>query len=74
MVRTFLDRPLEPDAVDRILRTAHRAPSAGFTQGYAFLVFEGRETSAFWEALGRVMHDYDARRAALCALGPRLEW
>ena len=50
MVRTFLDRPLEPDAVDRILRTAHRAPSAGFTQGYAFLVFEGRETSAFWEA------------------------
>jgi predicted metal-dependent hydrolase len=31
-------------------------------------------TRAFWNALGRVMHDYDARRAALRALGPRLEW
>jgi predicted metal-dependent hydrolase len=31
-------------------------------------------TSAFWAALGRVMHDYDARRAALRALGPSLEW
>ena len=31
-------------------------------------------TSAFWEVLGRVMQDYDARRAALRALGPHLEW
>ncbi len=31
-------------------------------------------TRAFWETLGRVMHDYDTRRAALRALGPRLEW
>jgi len=31
-------------------------------------------TRAFWEALGRVMHDYDTRRAALRALGPSLEW
>jgi len=31
-------------------------------------------TRAFWEALGRVMHDYDARRAALRSLGPHLAW
>jgi predicted metal-dependent hydrolase len=29
---------------------------------------------AFWMRLGRVMPDYDARRAALRALGPSLEW
>jgi predicted metal-dependent hydrolase len=31
-------------------------------------------TKAFWETFGRVMYDYDARREALRALGPRLEW
>lgn len=31
-------------------------------------------TRGFWEGLGRVMHDYDRRRAALRALGPSLEW
>ncbi len=29
---------------------------------------------AFWAQLGRVMPDYDARRDALRALGPSLEW
>ena len=53
MVRQFLDRPVDRDSVDRILRTAHRGPSAGFTQGYAFLVFEGEETKAFWDAAFR---------------------
>jgi nitroreductase len=49
MVRTFENRPLDPAVVERILRSGHRAPSAGFTQGYAFLVFEGAETRGFWE-------------------------
>lgn len=31
-------------------------------------------SSAFWSELGRVMPDYDARRDALRALGPWLEW
>ena len=31
-------------------------------------------TRAFWTTLGRVMRDYDARRDALRALGPRMEW
>jgi nitroreductase len=53
MVRTFLDRPVDREVVERILRTAHRGPSAGFTQGYAFLVFEGDQTKAFWESAFR---------------------
>ena len=31
-------------------------------------------SAAFWAQLGRVMPDYDARRDALRALGPWLEW
>ena len=50
MVRNFDDRPVPPGLVDRILRNALRAPSAGHTQGWAFLVFEGAdETSRFWD-------------------------
>ncbi|HEX2850471.1 MAG TPA: nitroreductase family protein [Acidimicrobiales bacterium] len=51
MVRSFEDRPLDPGVVDRILANAQRAPSAGFSQGWAFLVLEGREeTERFWAA------------------------
>src|SRR3954454_6486116 len=51
MVRSFDDRALPRDVVDRILGNGLRAPSAGFTQGWAFLVLEGREeTSRFWDA------------------------
>ena len=49
MVRNFDDRPLPPDVVQRILRNTQRAPSAGFSQGWAFLVLEGTdETASFW--------------------------
>jgi nitroreductase len=50
MVRTFQDRPVDPEAVERILRTANRAPSAGFTQGISFLVLQGEEVQGFWDA------------------------
>ncbi len=51
MVRNYQDRPLPPGALDRILANAARAPSAGFTQGWAFLVLEGpKETGRFWDA------------------------
>ena len=51
MVRNFEDRPLSPETVDRIVTNGLRAPSAGFTQGWAFLVLEGQEqTGRFWEA------------------------
>ncbi len=51
MVRSFVDRPLDPAAVDRILDCGRRGPSAGFTQGFEFLVLEGPgQTGRFWEA------------------------
>lgn len=52
MVRTFEDRALPKDAVDRILANAVRAPSAGFSQGWAFLVLDdGDDQRRFWEAI-----------------------
>ena len=52
MVRSFEDRPLPRDVVDRILANAQRAPSAGFSQGWAFLALEGPEqTARYWDAL-----------------------
>jgi nitroreductase len=52
MVRDFDERPLPPDAVNRILAVAMRGPSSGFTQGFEFLVFEGPvQTARFWQAV-----------------------
>jgi nitroreductase len=52
MVRRFRSDPLDRETVDRILRNAARGPSAGFSQGYAFLSFEGaEEVGRFWQAL-----------------------
>jgi len=52
MVRSFEDRPIRREVVDRILANAQRAPSAGFSQGWAFLVLEGpEETARYWDAL-----------------------
>jgi nitroreductase len=49
MCRSFLERPVEPAVVDRLLDLARRAPSAGHTQGWSWLVLEGTElTRRFW--------------------------
>jgi nitroreductase len=49
MVRTYTDRPVPRELVDRILDAGRRAPSAGFSQGWAFVVLEGDEqTASFW--------------------------
>lgn len=51
MVRAFEPAPVPRDVLERILTNALHAPSAGFTQGYAFLVLEGpEETGRFWDA------------------------
>jgi nitroreductase len=34
------DRPVPPDVIDRIVRNGLRAPSAGFSQGWGFLVLD----------------------------------
>ena len=52
MVRAFTGEPLAPGTADRLLKAAERAPSAGFSQGYAFLVLEGAEQCApLWKIL-----------------------
>jgi nitroreductase len=49
MCRDFLARPLPDGLVDRLLDRARRAPSAGNTQGWSFLVLEGAaDTGRFW--------------------------
>src|SRR5262245_8625185 len=53
MVRSFESTPLPREVVERIVANAQRAPSAGFSQGWGFLVLEGSlETRAYWDAVG----------------------
>ncbi|HVE95286.1 MAG TPA: nitroreductase family protein [Acidimicrobiales bacterium] len=50
MVRSYTDEPVDPDALERILAAGLRAPSAGFTQGWGFLVLDTPEqTAKFWD-------------------------
>jgi nitroreductase len=53
MVRNYdPSRPVPDAVVDRLLGNALRAPSAGFSQGWAFLVLSApEERTRFWETL-----------------------
>lgn len=49
MCRSYSPTPVDPDIVTRALHNATRAPSAGFSQGWAFLVLDTPEDVArFW--------------------------
>jgi nitroreductase len=49
MVRHYSDRPLSPEVVERVLASALRAPSAGFSQGWAFLALtDPADRARFW--------------------------
>ena len=52
MVRNYdPDRPVPPEVVDRLLAHAVRAPSAGYSQGWGFLVLENpADRDRFWAA------------------------
>ncbi len=51
MVRNFADRPVDPEVVQRVLTNALHAPSAGFSQGWAFLLLDSPESvDRFWGA------------------------
>ncbi len=51
MVRSYQDRPVPPELLDRILRAAIRAPSAGFSQGWDFLVLTDQaDRDRFWQS------------------------
>jgi nitroreductase len=54
MVRAFTTKLLDPAVVDRLVAAANRAPSAGFSQGYALLVLSAPDQLAkYW----RLMRD-----------------
>jgi nitroreductase len=49
MVRNYTDEPVDAAAVDRILANALHAPSAGFSQGWAFLLLDSPgDVERFW--------------------------
>jgi len=58
MVRAYSDEPIAPEVVERILTAANRAPSAGFSQGYALMTLQGPDQlGPFWELLSRYHGD-----------------
>jgi len=74
MVRAFEDRPVAPAIVDRLLEHALHAPSAGFSQGWAFLVLtEPADRARFWDAVfpdGRASFAHPGLFAAGCLIVP----
>lgn len=55
MVRSYTSDPVDPAVIDKILHNATRAPSAGFSQGWAFLVLDTPEdVRRYWEATADV--------------------
>ncbi|PPL20478.1 nitroreductase family protein [Microterricola pindariensis] len=49
MVRSYTADPVDAAAIDRMLQNAVRAPNAGFTQGWAFLVLDTpADLDRFW--------------------------
>ena len=48
MVRSYTTDPVDPAVVERALHNATRAPSAGFSQGWAFLVLDTADDVRRW--------------------------
>ena len=58
MVRTFTAEPVSPESLERILHNAVRGPSAGFSQGQAFLVLtEPEDLKRFWAVAGEAANE-----------------
>ena len=65
MVRSYdAARPVPPDVIDRIVRNGLRAPSAGFSQGWAFLVLDSPAGIARFRDAVRVADEPDGWFAA----------
>jgi len=52
MVRDFTSEPVSQASLDRLLANAVRGPSAGFSQGQAFMVLSGDSLRRFWDMFG----------------------
>jgi len=51
MVRNYTSEPIDPHVVERIVTNALHAPSAGFSQGWAFLLLDQPDDVVrFWES------------------------
>jgi len=65
MVRSYhADRPVPPEVVDHIVRNGLRAPSAGFSQGWGFLVLDNPADVARFRAAVRPEAEPEAWFAA----------
>jgi len=60
MVRNYTDEPVEKAVVDRALSNATRAPNAGFSQGWGFLVLDTpADVRRYWAATAVAVADPD---------------
>jgi nitroreductase len=60
MIRNYDARPVDPAVVDRALRNATHAPSAGFSQGWGFLVLDTPEdVQRWWSVTADTVEDPD---------------
>ncbi|MGI8941896.1 MAG: nitroreductase family protein [Actinomycetota bacterium] len=60
MIRSYLDEPVDPAALERIITTARTAPSAGHSQGQHLVVVTDRVTRGRIAELGNEQHYVDA--------------
>ena len=60
MVRNYTGSPVDPAALERIVDAGRRAPSAGFSQGQAFVVVTDRADRAEIAALAGEAHYVEA--------------
>jgi nitroreductase len=77
MVRRYDARPVDPAVVDRMMEHAVHAPSAGFSQGWAFLRLDDpADVERFWQATSpeasqeRMSDWLDGMRAAPVVIVP----
>lgn len=60
MVRNYATDPVDPAIIERALHNATRAPNAGFSQGWAFLVLDQPDdVRRYWEATADDIDDPD---------------
>jgi nitroreductase len=60
MVRSYTDEAVDPAVVDRAISNATRAPSAGFSQGWGFLVLDTpHDVRRYWTATADSVEDPD---------------
>lgn len=52
MVREFTEEPVSDESIRRIMDNAVRCPSAGYSQGQAFLVLQGEDAKRFVTEFG----------------------